>query len=144
MIEFEEPGKGYILQGSNITKTRPKIRLIILLVLFISVVGFFVKNDYDFNFFETNKIVANFDCSNGATFNQHDTNRSNYETAKYILEKNDSLLKSEASFKNAQVLFEEGVEESNANPIIHLYFSGDTTLKIPEKICGFNANVFYK
>lgn len=147
MIEFEEPDKGYVFEGSNITKSKPKIRIAILFLFLSVIIVFFVKNDYDFNFFKINKAVANFECSVMETFDAFDAKQLNAERAKKALEKNNSLLASEIEFNDAKVDFEMLMGNSgakNEQPVINLYFSGETELQIPTTMCGFNVNVFYK
>ncbi len=144
MIEFEEPEKGYVFEGSNFTKNKPKARLIVLLLSFSFVIGFLIKNDYNFNFFEKNRIVVNFKCSDESIISQHDTMELNYQKAVKSLDQNMSLLKSEKKFENSQVLYEENLEANRKKPVVNLYFSGETNLEIPDRMCGFKVNVFYK
>ena len=145
MIEFESLEKGYIFEGSDISDKKPKLRLAVLLILFVLMIGFFIKNDYNFNFFrDKNKIIPEFKCSEEDMLVFHDSRDANYKRAKTALSKNTSLIESEKNFESSRILFEEELEVDRAKPVINLYFSGDTNLEIPNRMCGFKINVFYK
>lgn len=144
MIEFEEPEKGYVFQGANITKHKPKRRIFVLFVSFLLIVGLLIQNDYNFNFLRTNKLVANFNCSDENTFGQHDTEELNSKKAQLALTRNKSLLESERNFKSSQITSKENVIKNNIEPVINLYFLGETSLTIPNRMCDFKVNVFYK
>ena len=72
MIEFEEPEKEYVFEGSNIINNKPKTRLLVLLLTFFVIIGLFVKNEYNFNFFKDNKRILNFICSDERLFSSRD------------------------------------------------------------------------
>jgi hypothetical protein len=147
MIEFEEPEKGYIFEGLNITSSRPKVRVTVLFLLFIVIIGFFIKNDFNFDFLKISKAVANFECSTVDRFDSFDDKEMNFERAKKVLEKNKALLESEVEFKDARIDskdFEGNLKINGNRPVINLYFSGETELQIPDMMCDFQVNVFYK
>ncbi len=144
MIEFEEPEKGYVFEGSNFTKKKPKIRLVILLLIFFVVIGFFVKNDYNFNFFKKSKPFLVFQCSDEINFDKHATKEVSYETATKALLKNIVLLKSKAGFIDSSISFEKVGKTKMVRPVINLIFKDDTEFIVPDKMCDFRVKVLYR
>lgn len=144
MIEFEEPEKGYVFEGSNISSAKPKVRLIVLLLSFFIIIGFFIKNDYDFNFFKSNKPVLVFICSEETSFDHYELKEDSHLRAKKMLEDNLALLEKETNFKDSRISFEKNRQSSLEKPVIYLNFSDDSKFNIPEVMCGFGVNVVYK
>lgn len=144
MIEFEEPEKNYVFEGSNISNVKPKARLIVLLLSFFTIIGFFIKNDYDFNFLKNNKPELVFICSEENSFSHYEPKEDNYAKAKKALEVNLDLLEGEVNFQNSGVTFESIGKKSLKKPAIYLNFSDESTFNIPETMCGFKVNVIYK
>lgn len=144
MIEFEEPEKDYVFEGSNIIKNKPKLRLLVLLVTFFIVIGFFVRNDYNFNFFNDNRQELKFNCSEEALFNHHDTKEVNYQRAKKALAENIVLLNMQKEFQKNGITFEEGKSVKTMRPVINLTFTEEPTFKLPTRMCNFELRIFYK
>lgn len=144
MIEFEEPEKDYVFEGSNLTGKKPKIRLVVLLLTFFIVIGFFVKNDYDFNFFKSIKPVLEFQCTDEVTYNNHEDKIANYERAKKALAMNIVLIKSKCGFIDDSISFEKIKRINVMKPVINLTFAGEIAYDVPEKMCDFKVNALYK
>ncbi|MBT3355743.1 hypothetical protein HN784_04805 [bacterium] len=144
MIEFEEPEKEYVFEGSNIINNKPKTRLLVLLLTFFVIIGLFVKNEYNFNFFKDNKRILNFICSDESVFNYHDTKEANYERAKKALTNNTSLLKNEKEFTGSGITFKKVSRTRVMRPVIELTFSGETSFNVTKEMCGFKIKSIYK
>lgn len=145
MVEFEEPEKGYVFQGTNLSNKSAKKRVILLFLLFFTVIGFIIKNDYSFDIFKKRKgAVLKFSCSYENMHSLHDSKESSYAKAKKALAGNEQMLEEIPEFIESGIEFRQLGNTKRMSPVIDLYFTDDSQSQIPEKMCEFRTKAVYR
>ncbi len=146
MITFEEPGSEYDLERIKKKSIAAKIRLLTLLIVFVLVIIFFVKNDFNFNFARTKAAGIAVKCDEDMKFTSQDDAEGKTEKAQLVLNENLEHIEELEGFDGGYVVNEPIGYQKRLIPVIRLEFEGVFTAdkRIPEQICGFKTRVVYK
>jgi len=146
VIEFEEPGDEYVLEEVKKSNIRTRVKVITLFVVFVLLILFLVKNDFNFNLFQTKIMAFEDECDSKYAFNWNDEEEMYLDKANSVLAQHHDYLKGMIGFDYAIVETEPvGFQETN-RPVIKIHFRGvnDTPVKLPERICGYRVSIIYK
>ena len=146
MIEFEEPGDEYELEEIKSTNFRTRIKVITLFVVFILLILFLVKNDFNLNLFQTKILAVEDECDPKYSYNWNDEEEMYLDKANAVLSQHHEYLKNMTGFDYAIVESEPVGYQDRDRPVIKLFFRGinETSVKIPERICGYRISITYK
>lgn len=146
MIEFEEPGDEYVLEEIKGTNIRTRIKVITLFVVFALMVLYLVKNDFNFNLFQTRILAVENECDPKYAFNWNDEEEMYLDKANSILSQHHEYLKNMLGFDYAIVESEPVGYQGTNRPVIKIFFRGvnDSSVKLPERLCGYRVSIIYK
>lgn len=146
MIEFEEPGGEYELEKIKKSNLKVKVRVVTLFLVFLLVIFFLIKNDFNFDFFRTEVLRVEEKCDPKYAYSRNDEEETYLKKANTVLEENRSQLRSIEGFDRAFVESERVRFKGALRPIIKIFFKNTTDIpvKIPKCICGYRTEVFFQ
>lgn len=146
MIEFEEPGDEFDFEKIKKANLSVRIRTITLFVVFILVIVFLVRNDYNFNFFKTTTVGIEEFCDPSLQYVWSDEEMIYMGKANTVLEQNHEQLQELDGFHSATVEKEPIGYKGADRPVIKLLFEGRiaSSLKIKERLCGYRVLATFK
>ena len=146
MIEFQEPGSEYDLEKLKDKDVKVRVNVVTMFVLFLFLIMCLVFNNFNFNFANSRAAELEQKCDAKNSYNWNDEEESYMEKANSVLSDNHSQFVDAKGFEEAYVVSESiGYKKAN-KPVIKIFFEdvAKSSVEIPERLCGYRVEAFFK